>query len=90
MNDPANIVAGETSWEPYARGVDRNPSRRPRIHPAWVLVQLGELILVLGLAGLLFGQAPGLHPVARAALLFGAILALGSLNVLMYRRFMDR
>lgn len=60
------------------------------MRPAWALVQIGELILVLGLAGMLFGHAPWLHPVARAGLLFGAILSLGSLNAVMARRFRDR
>ena len=53
------------------------------MRPIWALVQIGELILVLGLAALVFGHAPWLHPVARAGVLFGAILALGSLNVTM-------
>jgi hypothetical protein len=57
---------------------------------SWALVQIGELILLLGLAGVVFGHAPWLHPVARAGLLFGAILALGVLNVSMARRFRDR
>ena len=55
----------------------------------WALVQIGEFILVIGLAALLFGHAPWLHPIARAGLLFGVILGLGSLNVTMSRRFTD-
>jgi hypothetical protein len=57
---------------------------------SWALVQIGELILLMGLAGVVLGHAPWLHPVARAGLLFGAILALGVLNVSMARRFRDR
>lgn len=53
-------------------------------------MQIGELILLLGFAGMLVGHAPWLHPVARAGLLFGAVLALGVLNVSMARRFRDR
>jgi hypothetical protein len=55
----------------------------------WALVQIGELIFLLGFAALLFGHAPGVHPIARAGLLFGAVLVLGSLNATMARRFMD-
>ncbi len=55
----------------------------------WALVQIGEFILVLGLAGLLFGHAPGLDPIARAGVLFGVVLLLGSLNVTMSGRFRD-
>ena len=69
--------------------MDRDPARRPRMRGIWALVQIGEFLLVLGLAALLFGHAPGLHPIARAGLLFGAILLLGSLNVTMASRFRD-
>lgn len=69
--------------------MDRDPVRRHRMRPVWALVQIGEFILVLGVAALLFGHAPGLHPIARAGLLFGVVLVLGSLNVAMSRRFRD-
>ena len=69
--------------------MDRDPVRRPRMRGIWALVQIGEFIFVVGLAALLFGHAPGLHPIARAGLLFGVVLLLGSLNVTMAGRFKD-
>ena len=69
--------------------MDRDPSRRPRMRGIWAMVKIGELVFLVGLAAIMFGHVSWLHPIARAGVLFGAVLALGSLNAVMARRFMD-